>query len=222
MERASVALSATDYFEAAALSLKALRAARRERDYERMARICLPLQEARRQVRERAVDRGRVYQVRSLEAILTLREAGCYLVEPPLVGIDANLVRSALWNARVVSLVLAREPETVAGLWPLVATGGGEGLPVVMRVRLPKPQNAHASSSWLVMAQERLGDEAVSQVLAHWPADHRVDDLLERLEGVPDHEKLLQALEKACREAARLSSPSPPRRRPPLDDLFGI
>jgi hypothetical protein len=53
-------------------------------------------------------------------------------------------------------------------------------------------------------------------------ADHRVEDLWEYLEAAPDHEKLAQALEEACREAARTGVNSGPRRRPVVVDPFGF
>jgi hypothetical protein len=58
MERASGALGRMEYFQAEELSLKALLRARGRDDFERMARICMPLQEARRQIRQIALDAG--------------------------------------------------------------------------------------------------------------------------------------------------------------------
>src|SRR5689334_10244420 len=58
MERASTALEAMRYFEAERLASTALRRAHAAADFERMARILLPLQEARRQKRQLAVDSG--------------------------------------------------------------------------------------------------------------------------------------------------------------------
>src|SRR4051812_45178590 len=66
MERASSALVTTNYFEAEKLALKALERACAAIDFERMARICMPLQEARRQKRHEAVDAGKTFIMRRL------------------------------------------------------------------------------------------------------------------------------------------------------------
>jgi hypothetical protein len=222
MEEASRALGETRYFEAADLCEKALRRALSAREYERMARICLPLQEARRQIRVAACDTGRVVRIGEIPRARARLEAGCYLVEPPLVGVEANTVRDLLWRRRVAAMVLAREPRTSSGEWPVVAVGGGQRLPVVMRARVPEPPGGVPDVVWMVAAHEALGDAGIAQVQAAWPADHRVEDLIERLEGLPDHEKLMQALEAACRDASRLSCPSPARRRPVVMDERGF
>ena len=51
MEHASEALARCEYFLCERLAGEALGAAREKNDFERLARICLPLQEARRQIR---------------------------------------------------------------------------------------------------------------------------------------------------------------------------
>lgn len=222
MERASLALERGEYFEAEGLCVRAIVAARRDDDFERMARICMPLQEARRQIRQIASDAGRIILVREIMLRVDEPLPGFYLVEPPLIGLDARTVRDLLLRKRVPAVVLAREPETRSGKWPIVGVGGGEPLPVVARVQLDAPPNGKPTPSWLLAAQEALGDAAIAQVKPDWPADHRVDDLFERLEAVPDHEKLIQALEHACRDAAKLEKLSPPRRRATLDDPCGF
>ncbi len=56
MERASLALARTDYFGAERTCLRAIARAVAASDWERAARMCLPLQEARRQKRMLAID----------------------------------------------------------------------------------------------------------------------------------------------------------------------
>ena len=51
LDRASKALCACDYFEALDLCLRVLTRLQRAKDFERLARVCMPLQESRRQVR---------------------------------------------------------------------------------------------------------------------------------------------------------------------------
>lgn len=222
MERASTALAKGDYFDAASLCGRAMIQARRADDFERMARVCLPLQEARRHIRTQALDARQIFVLDALPTGRTRLESGCYVVQPPLIGLSANALREMLDRRRVAAMVLAREPTTRAGQWPIVMVGGGQFRLVVARVRPEAPANGTPTPEWLLAAHEALGDAAIAQVLPEWPADHRADDLLERLEGLPDHEKLMQALAAACREAARMTLRSPPRRRVPMDDPRGF
>lgn len=219
MERASQALVATDYFDAEALALKAMSKAKAAGDYERMARIAMPLQEARRQRRHAAVDSGHVLVMRDLSLRRELREPGCYLIEPPLVGIEARAVRELLNRRKAPALVLAREPLTKAGTWPIVAVGTGQFQPVVARAYVP-PAEGVPAPAWFLAAQEAVGDAAIAKVKSDLPADHRADELWDYLEGVPDHEKLSQAFQAACREAALMPQRSAPRR--PDDNPFSF
>jgi len=230
MERASLALAATDYFEVERLSLRSLGAARLACDFERMARICLPLQEARRQKREQAWDAGPVALVRSTGDVQRPMRPGCYLVQPPLIGRDGRQLRETADRKGVPVSVLTREPLTRAGKWPIVAVGT-----LVARVQVDPPwpvERVEDSVSkdadvrlpplaWFAAASEALGDAAIARVN---PADHphhRVDDLLDFLDAHPEHEKLHQALEAACREAIGTEEPLLPRRRG-VDDPFSF
>ena len=213
MLRASEALARTSYFECERLCVRALARARNANDFERMARICLPLQEARRWTRQTALDegfRGVVTAPRRMEEPL---ETGCYLIAPPMVGVEAAAFRAHAAGRRVPVFVLTRDPTTRAGRWPVVGVGGGEPLPVVVRIAVEPPANDEPDPEWFARTQEALGDAALARVKAEWPADHRVDDLMEWLEAVPDHEKLIQALAGACREAVTAGVSALPRRR---------
>lgn len=254
MERASRALTGREYFAAERLCLEALELAHKACDYERMARICLPLQEARRQKRDLAADaaaRGAIFPVDDeLPAPGALR-AGCYLVRPPRVGLDGRMLRELADRREVPVIVVVREPRTRAGLWPVVALG-----PVTIRAQIapplppppplpPQPPSAGRRGSkarrgspaaqdarhephapvdddrilprveWFLDAAERLGDAALAGLNPARPVLGRVEDLLVRLAAHPDHEKLHQALEAACRDAARL--PERDRRLPAAD-----
>ena len=218
MERASGALGRMEYFQAEELSLKALLRARGRDDFERMARICMPLQEARRQIRQIALDAGLrpvVTKMPGTEAI----EAGCYLLEPPRIGIEARHLRERAARRGVAVMVLAREPLTKAGLWPVVGVGDGDPFPVSVRTRVQPPEGGVPTVEWFVAAQEALGDAAIAGINPKWPADHRVDDLLELLPAVPDHEKLMQALARTCGEAS-VSGVSEMPRRPGMRDVI--
>jgi hypothetical protein len=236
MERASAALVATNYFEAEKLALKALDRAMAAQDYERASRICMPLQEARRQKRHEAIDAGTTFLLRTLPDRGQEFAPGCYLLIPPLIGLEAQTLRSLLDRKKVPALVLCKEPTTGSGKWPLVGVSGSDRESLVIRTQVPPPEGfekmtpmvagegmrAGPSSRWFLTSQEALGDAAIAKVSAALPPDYRALDLYEYLKAVPDHEKLHQALEAACREAA-VVGPSPhPRRRAVIDDPFSF
>ncbi len=215
MDRASRALVATRYFEAERLCLRALEQAHRRRDYGRMARILMPLQEARRQKRQIACDAGRCELLpRRVRGTLG---PGCYLVQPPAVAVAARRFREEADRRRIPVFALCREPLTEAGLWPIVSVGSGTArrwpLVVRTRVRPPTPLERDQSSAtrdpgditpsaeWFEAAGEALGDAAIASVDPGLHPAWRVDDLMALLDAFPDHEKLHQGLEGACREA---------------------
>lgn len=135
MEKASVALVARRYFEAEVQASEALRIAFGTLDYERMARIVLPLQEARRLKRQMALDTGKVFSVNGELPIEGQVEAGCYLVSPPRVGLDGRLLRELADRSEVPIIVVVREPTTRDERWPLVALG-----PVTIRTKVSPPE----------------------------------------------------------------------------------
>ncbi len=232
MEQACAHLGATRYFDAADDCFRALALARRADDFERMARICLPLQEARRWIRQEALDTGRVTVVSRPEDLGAQPEPGCYLIQPPLIGVDARQIRQLFWNARIPAFVLCREPLTREHLWPIVGVGER-----VARVRIapppgverwtdttgqPRPMcgdriTAPIHPDWFAHAGEELGDQAI--VEAHASAEEGdplawlVDDFLDYLEACPEHEKFMQALAAACRGAIGATTPRDRRRR---------
>lgn len=226
MERASRALAGTRYADAERLCRRALEQAHRRRDYAGMARALMPLQEARRQRRQLAADADR-------RALVSARERGrgrdgFILVQPPMTGMDARRWRERALDARLAVFVLCREPMTRSGEWPVVAVGSpvGRRFPLVVRVRRPAPEGVRRVESsptldpggvvppleWFESAGEALGDAAIAAVPGAMHPAWRVDDLMAALDAFPDHEKLHQRLEEACREA--LIAPPPPARRP--------
>ena len=223
MEKASMALVRTQYFEAEQLCLKALTLARRAHDFECMSRICLPLQEARRQRRHAACDVPGCTILTSLPGPGAKLAPGRYLITPPLVGIEARSVRDLASRQQVPVMVLAREPQTKSGRWPMVGVGTGPREPVVVRMQVAPPAIPEVVDlPWYLAAQEALGDAAILKAPASVPADHHVDDLMDLLEAVPDHEKLIQALAQACRQAVGTEPTVLPRRRPIMEDAFSF
>jgi len=198
MEQAGQALVDTNYFEAERLALDSLRQAHGLRDYDRMARILLPLQEARRQKRLAAADEGRIYifdRAPGENEKLKI-EPGCWLVQPPMVGADGRTLREEADRLEIPVIVIVREPKTQLGRWPVVMIG-----PVTVRTQISPAKEL--TPEWFLEASEALGDEAIEQVDPELAAAVRVDRLLDRLETLPDHEKLHQALADACRAALR-------------------
>jgi hypothetical protein len=233
MERATAALLATRYFEAERLASQALHKAYRALDFERMARIVLPLQEARRQKRQAAEDAGAVFVFSSLAALEGPASPGMYLVQPPLIGADARGWREAADAQRTPVFVLTREPMSRDGLWPVVMVGD---ISIRTKVAPPYPVSRVESGAtrddsarfgppapaWFVRAAEALGDAAIARLNPADPAAWRVEDLLLATDAHPYHEKLHQALGACCREAVGAPLPEGRRPRPMIDDPFSF
>ncbi|QOI99655.1 MAG: hypothetical protein HRU70_03855 [Phycisphaeraceae bacterium] len=237
MERASEALASASYIACESLCVKALARARAAGDFDTMARVCLPLQESRRQLRHAAVDSGLCFVQTSLPRKGSDLTPGMYLAQPPMIGIEARRLREKAHAAGVPVLVVCREPMTQAGLWPIVAVGEGGLMDTVSyRVRIRPPEGvvpaetgitkdvmaSPPDAAWMLAASEALGDAAIASVDPAAPAAWRADDLLFALGAIPDHEKLHQRLADACREAAAEPPIAPRSRRPRHDDPTGF
>lgn len=199
MERAEAALRRAQWFEAERLAHRAVELARAQEDFALLARITLPLQEARRQRTQEAVG-GK--KVSILDAGITEDmplKPGCYLIQPPAVGADARRLRLAALRREVPVAVLCREPRTRMGQCPIVAIGQ---LTVRTRIEPPKDWDK-PDHKWFMAAMEQLGDAAIEMLDTGIELDRQVDFLLAALDAVPDHEKLHQALADVCREAAK-------------------
>ena len=200
MERATHALTETEYFDAERLVMKALQLARQAGEFEQIARIALPLQEARRQriiLAFDACDEVTIVQQPVTED--TVIKPGCYIVQPMMVGADARRLRMKAFNDNVPVAVLCREPLSQMGLQPLVAIGE-----VTIRTKVRPPKNREQpSKEWFIDSMEALGDTALAEIDPALKNEKRIDAILHCLDAVPDHEKLHQALAEAARETAR-------------------
>ncbi|MBC7772188.1 MAG: hypothetical protein H7210_06825 [Pyrinomonadaceae bacterium] len=139
MEEASRSLVHRHYFDAERHCMDALRMAFASQDFERMARIVLPLEEARRQKRDLAYDAGNITVVGDEIPAGKKLVPGCYLICPPRVGLDGRLLREEADKKKVPTIIVTREPTTREGLWPIVALG-----PVTVRLKVPPPIDIHA------------------------------------------------------------------------------
>lgn len=221
MEDASQTLSAGRYLAAAALCRDALLAARRRNDFERMGRICLPMLEANRYIRQDALDTGVVRVVRSSADIPEMPDASCYLFAPGFIGADALRFRQAANDAGIGVFVLTREPTTAKGQWPIVSVAER-----VVRIRIDSPKNDTPTVNWFALAAEQLGDRAIADAMAAGNEDEPrawvVDDFLDRLDACPEHEKFIKALADACRAAIGEPPPRGKRRRGLIDDPYSF
>ena len=205
MEEASTALTEGRYFDAERVAVAALASAEQAGDFERMARIVLPLLEARRQKRLAAIDTGALYCLSQDIDEEAPVEPGCYLIEPLLVAANGRDLRLRANEQQMPVFVVVREPQSRDGLWPICMIG-----PKTVRTKVRPPTKGEAGEpeptiEWMVAASEALGDEAIAMVDPDADAPDRVKQLHELLGTCPDHEKLHQALEEACRDAARLT-----------------
>ena len=199
VQMAEAALRRARWFEAERCALKGLEMARRAEEFELMASICLPLQEARRQRLQLALDAKKI-TVLSEGVVEEMKvQPGCYIVEPPLVGADARRLRLAALRDEVPVAVLCREPINRMGQCPIVAIGG-----VTVRTRIPPAKNHEKPTlSWFANALEELGNFAIETVDAGHDLDKQIDDVLAKLDAHPDHEALHQTLMELCQEAAK-------------------
>jgi len=169
----------------------------------------LPLQEARRQRMQLALDSKKIVIVDEPSVEERKIEAKCYLVQPPLVGADARRMRLLALEREIPAMFLCREPKTQLGLCPVVAIGQ-----VTVRTRIDPPKKWDKPDlAWYVAACEQLGDAAIETLDRTAEPARQVDALLERLDAVPDHEKLHQVFAEVCKEAAHyyVDSDAPPR-----------
>jgi hypothetical protein len=176
MESASERLAAMDYLGCEALCRQALELAAEARDYQSIAHILLPLQEARRQRRQLASDAGVfiLTQLAAPEAILRDHPRGCLLlIAPPFTDEDATALRAA-------------------------ALAGKHHVEVLLLT--PAQQRAA-----FLQAMEDRGDALLAALPPSDDPEAEVAHLLEHLDEIGDHEIAHQRLAAAAQRAARQS-----------------
>ncbi len=221
MEHATRALTSGEYLAAATLCRDALTLARAEHDFERMSRICLPLLEAQRYLRQDALDSGVIHQIAKSTDIPEMPGSACYLFAPNFVGADALRFRNAANDAGIAPFVLTREPTTSKNQWPIVGVAQR-----VVRVRVEPPKDDSPNAKWFSWAGEQLGDQGIRDALAAAdpgdPPAWIVDDFLDRIDACPEHEKFIKALADACAHAIGHPIPTSKRRRGLIDDPYSF
>jgi hypothetical protein len=175
MERASHRLTATEYAACEQLCLEALDLARQQEDFDRYARILLPLQEARRQRRQIAADAGVTVLAgprREPRELIETYTVGCLLlVRPPYAAEDEHELRRLAVERSLYVEALALDQD---------------GLRQAFEQQM-----------------EREGDAALARISRDLDPVRRVDALAEVVHRVGDHEIAHQRLAEAARHAAR-------------------
>ena len=232
MASARAAVASGEHVDALAAARDAILLARRERAFGAMVEALGIYREACERVIEAASrgGAGAMVVARGADAPDPLA-AGCYLLQPPMIGADAARLREAATAGGLPVRVLAREPMTREGKWPVVAVGD-----VIVRAHVDPPERLErvegsitkdaykgpAPMNWFEAAIDALGREALGAIDAEEAAQHRVDDLLEIMSALPDHTGVIEALTRACEEARAQRAPTHPRRRPVVDDPYSF
>ena len=206
LSKAEKSLRRKRYFEAERMAGEAMLMARQDGDFARMAKSVRPLQKARRRRLDLAVEVG---AVTILDAPFTEGdeiEPGSYLVRPPMVGVDGRRFRLAAFALDVPVAVVCCEPITQLGLCPLVALSGN----VVVRTKIDPPADPdHPDLPWLLDAIQALGDWAIESMDTQLAPQRYIDELLSRIDAIPEHDGLHECLEAACRNEAEAAAAQP-------------
>ncbi|MSR17667.1 MAG: hypothetical protein EXS00_00605 [Phycisphaerales bacterium] len=209
LESASASLKSSEWFEAERLAMRGIQLAHADGQFGLIARIALPLQEARRQRIQLALDARKKVVVMSSGVTEEMKiESGCYLLEPPLVGADARRLRLSALAREIPVAVMCREPMTLLRLTPIVSIGE-----ITVRTRIDPPKKPEAPDmKWFVRSMRELGDAAIGMLDTGLEASRQVDAVLAFLDSVPDHEALHQVLADVCRLAEREAAEAPVRK----------
>lgn len=228
---AEAAVAAGDHFQAERRCAHALRAVVHANAHARAGSLCLAYRECVERKRALAFDAARQLGVfmPSVKGIGQIDVfAGCYVLSPPLVAVAAQTLRERADDAKQPVSILTREPLTRAGLWPVVVSSATR----TIRVRVEPPEKLERvpasitfdeptgppSLEWFTSVLEAIDREAVGQLQADEPAAWQAEDALELLEVWPESAALIDALARACEQAAEEPVPELPRRRALVDD----
>ncbi|MEO0477624.1 MAG: hypothetical protein AAF085_16895 [Planctomycetota bacterium] len=217
MEDASQALVEMFYARCEILCLEALQQARGESDWGMVRRILLPLQEARRQKRQAAIDGpvllGTPDPTKSPEWLLE-QECGCVVITKPFNQTLANSMWMFIHHAGLPVEILLADNASSDSSWRITSFSN----PAIY-TDLPAPDpswigkalssadmNPPTPAHWFMRASEAIGNAAIDAVTDEPGTVERFDALAAALSAVGDHELLHQALAdaaKALHEAQR-------------------
>lgn len=198
IQQANNALVKNQFFEAERLAAKALILARHDAVFSKMATSLEPLCRARAKRLEQALKAKSVSIIDEAFPDDVKIKPGCYLVQPPLVGADARRFRLIALENEIPVAVICREPMTQLKLCPIVALCGN----VVVRTKIDPPDDLDKPDvPWLKDALEELGDWAVQSADATIAIHRLVDELMARLDAIPEHVALHKALREVCLKA---------------------
>ena len=218
METASQALAELDYARCESLCVDALKQARDASDWVMYQRVLLPLQEARRQRRQAALDGpillGTPLQHDDLPLHFEDIEQGCIVLTWPATTNDAKYIRGALRESKQPVELLFADNAAEAATWR-VTSFAGPGLSIdlpapkaqwigqwIDPTSIAPPTPAH----WFMQASEALGNAALAAIDAEPGTIAYLQALEQALACVDDHEILHQRLAsaaKALNEAKR-------------------
>ena len=214
-QQASQALTDRDYPQCETLCLRGLAQAREAGNWVDYARIVLPLQEARRLMRQAALEGGIRLGTGDLELgqlkELNNRDACCIVITAPHTTDDAAAFAIAASKSGKAIEVLYAQPETGSKFWTVHTFCG----PLSQAIRaapqddwqdrwLPgQGENLQETSAtpahWFMQANEALGNAALIAIMAVPGTVERVVEIEAAISAVGDHEHLHKALADAAR-----------------------
>ncbi len=180
-------------------AIAAVDSARSSQNWDALIGALHELSDARQEIAKRAKNGKRVRLIESLDEANAIKEAGRYLVRPPLVGRDAALVHHALKEKKISSLFVCREPTTKLGLCPIVALGSG----VTVRVQIDEPKcTDKPTCAWFDHALSELGAHVVEEAEKQGEEVRQLDFLLAHLPAVATYKPAYLAA-IACSKALK-------------------
>ena len=217
MQTASQALAELAYARCEALCVEALEQARDDEDWAMVRRVLLPLQEARRQKRQAAIDGpillGTPEKADTLGGLVGDRGCGCIVLTAPYTAEDAATLDLLLRQEQRRVEVLFADNAADAGTWQITTYQGPWA-----RTARPAPDPAWVGqwidplkttpptpAHWFMRASEALGDAALAAVDSETGSAERFDELSQALASAGDHEILHQRLADAARDLQGVS-----------------
>ena len=176
--------------------------ARAASDWETLSSEIENLSEARSSRATAAHNGKKVRVIQSSEEVDTIKDAGRFLVQPPLVARDAALLDNAFKSSGISSVVVCREPVTSLGLCPVVALGSG----VIVRVQVKEPKNPQKPTcAWFDHAIKELGEHVLERLDQNATHTRQLDYLLAHFSAVPTFLGMYQSAIALCNTLAHES-----------------